>query len=198
MSGDGEKKGKMKKIRMMSQISQAPPPNRHYDLNHLSHVTCISLITQSTQHYKGTHPTPALCLISIIRSGLSTVTRYNLLDTYLFRNLPPVPPPRGFLCLPRLFPLVCQRAAIDLGCVLLLVIHEFLARQVPSVYPLLSRQTTKSHTHHFRITSATTITTSSPSMIASPMAKPTPFSGVAEECNGFLLQCSLYIEMCIE
>ncbi len=42
---------------------------------------------------------------------------------------------------------------------------------------------------------ASTITTSSPSMIASPMAKPTPFSGVAEECNGFLLQCSLYIEM---
>ncbi len=151
MSGDGENKEKMKKIRMMSQISQAPPPIRHYDLNHLIHVTCISLITQSTQHYKGTHPTPALCLISIIRSGLSTATRYDLLDTYLFRNLPPVPPPRGFLCLPRLSPLVCQRAAIDLGCVLLLVIHKFLARQVPSVYPLLSRQTTKSHTHHFRI-----------------------------------------------
>ncbi len=173
---------------MMSQISQAPPPIRHNDLNHLSHVTCISLITQSTQHYKGTQTTPALCLISIIWSGLSTATRYDLLDTYLFRNLPPVPPPHGFLCLPRLSPLVCQRAAIDLGCVLLLVIHEFLARQVPSVYPLLSRQTTKSHAHHFRITSASTITTSSPSMIASPMAKPTPFSG-------FLLQCSLYIEM---
>ncbi len=47
--------------------------------------------------------------------------------------------------------LVCQRAAIDLGCVFLLVIHEFLARQVPSVYPLLSRQTTKSHTHHFSL-----------------------------------------------
>ncbi len=34
-------------------------------------------------------------------------------------------------------------------------------------------------------TSASTITNSSPTMIASPMAKPTPFSGVAEECNGF-------------
>ncbi len=95
----------------------------------LIHVTCTSLITQSTQHYKGTHPTPALCPISIIRSGLSPATRYDLPDTYLFRNLPPVPPPRGFLCLPRLSPLVCQLAAIDLGCVLLLVIHEFLARQ---------------------------------------------------------------------
>ncbi len=191
MSGDGEKKGKMKKIRMMSQISQAPPPNRQYDLNNLSHVTCISLITQSTQHYKGTHPTPALCLISIIRSGLSTATTYLILtcsETYLL----------FLLLVGSCVFLVCQRAAIDLGCVLLLVIHEFLARQVPSVYPLLSRQTTKSHTHHFRITSASTITTSSPSMIASPMAKPTPFSGVAEECNGFLLQCSLYIEMCIE
>ncbi len=27
------------------------------------------------------------------------------------------------------------------------------------------------------------------------MARPAPFSGVAEECNGFLLQCSLSIEM---
>ncbi len=116
----------------------------------LIHITCTSLITQSTQHYKGTHPTPALCPISIIRSGLSTATRYNLLDTHLFRNLPPVPPPRGFRCL-RLSPLVCQRAAIDLGCVLLLVIHEFMARKAPSVYPLLSRQITKSHTPHFSL-----------------------------------------------
>ncbi len=64
----------------------------------LIHVTCTSLITQSTQHYKGTHPTPALCPISIIRSGLSTATTYlfrNLpvqkltcSETYLFRNLP--------------------------------------------------------------------------------------------------------------
>ncbi len=44
-------------------------------------------------------------------------------------------------------------------------------------------------------TSTSTITTSSPTVIASPMAKPTPFTGVAEECNGILLQCSLYIEM---
>ncbi len=36
--------------------------------------------------------------------------------------------------------------------------------------------------------------TSSVSTISSPMARPAPFSGVAEECNGFLLQCSLYIE----
>ncbi len=158
------------KVPIVSQISQAPPPIRHYDL--LIHVTCTSLITQSNQHYKGTHPTPALCPILIIRSGLSTATCYMLHATCymlhatcymlhatcymlhatcLFRNLPPVPPPRGFLYLPCLSPLVCQRAAIDLGCVLLLVIHEFLARQVPSVYPLLSRQTTKSHTHHFSL-----------------------------------------------
>ncbi len=29
----------------------------------------------------------------------------------------------------------------------------------------------------------------------SPMARPAPFSGEAEECNGFLLQCSLTIEL---
>ncbi len=37
--------------------------------------------------------------------------------------------------------------------------------------------------------------TSSPPFITSPMAKPSPFSGSAEECNGFLLQCSLALEM---
>ncbi len=128
-----------------------------------------SLITQSTQHYKGTHPTPALCPISILRSGLSTATRYTLhatrytlhatrytlhatrcSETYLLFLL--LMGSCVFLvCLPRLSPLICQRAAIDLGCVPLLVIHEFLARQVPSVYPLLSRQTTKSHTHNFSL-----------------------------------------------
>ncbi len=40
-------------------------------------------------------------------------------------------------------------------------------------------------------------TTSSPShtVFASPMARPAPFSGAAELCNGFLLQCSLTIEL---
>uniref|UniRef100_A0A8C1MIW4 CCHC-type domain-containing protein n=1 Tax=Cyprinus carpio TaxID=7962 RepID=A0A8C1MIW4_CYPCA len=37
--------------------------------------------------------------------------------------------------------------------------------------------------------------TSSPSVPSSPMAKPAPFSGSAEECSGFLLQCSLVLEM---
>ncbi len=40
-----------------------------------------------------------------------------------------------------------------------------------------------------------TNTTSSPSVVASPMAKLAPFTGVAEECNGFILQCSLSLEM---
>ncbi len=44
-------------------------------------------------------------------------------------------------------------------------------------------------------TSVTKTTTSSAPLIASPMARPVPFSGVAEECNGFLLQCSLALEM---
>ncbi len=43
-------------------------------------------------------------------------------------------------------------------------------------------------------TSVSTIASPSPPLIASPMARPAPFSGVAEESNGFLLQCSLYIE----
>ncbi|KAK3562654.1 hypothetical protein QTP86_003394 [Hemibagrus guttatus] len=44
-------------------------------------------------------------------------------------------------------------------------------------------------------TSVNTITTSSMLLCASPMAKPVPYSGSAEDCNGFLLQCSLVLEM---
>ncbi len=44
-------------------------------------------------------------------------------------------------------------------------------------------------------TSVSTIASPPSPLIASTMASPTPFSGVAEECNGFLLQCSLNIEM---
>ncbi|KAK3554648.1 hypothetical protein QTP70_031051 [Hemibagrus guttatus] len=45
------------------------------------------------------------------------------------------------------------------------------------------------------ITSVNTSTTPSPLLYASPMAKPAPSSGSAEDCNGFLLQCSLVLEM---
>ncbi|KAK3546860.1 hypothetical protein QTP86_003750 [Hemibagrus guttatus] len=45
------------------------------------------------------------------------------------------------------------------------------------------------------IISANTATTSSPLLYASPMAKPAPYSGSAEDCNSFLLQCSLVLEM---
>ncbi len=47
-------------------------------------------------------------------------------------------------------------------------------------------------------TSVTTTMTSSstnPPVIVSPMARPAPYSGRAEECNRFLLQCSLALEM---
>jgi len=44
-------------------------------------------------------------------------------------------------------------------------------------------------------TSAFTAASPSPPAVASPMAKPAPFSGLAEDCNGFLLQCSLVLEM---
>ncbi|KAK3569703.1 hypothetical protein QTP86_003321, partial [Hemibagrus guttatus] len=45
------------------------------------------------------------------------------------------------------------------------------------------------------ITSADTITTSSAPLFSSPMAQPAPYSGSVEDCNGFLLQCSLVLEM---
>ncbi|KAK3516025.1 hypothetical protein QTP70_001870 [Hemibagrus guttatus] len=44
-------------------------------------------------------------------------------------------------------------------------------------------------------TSADTVTTSSAPLCSSPMAQPVPYSGSAEDCNGFLLQCSLVLEM---
>lgn len=39
------------------------------------------------------------------------------------------------------------------------------------------------------------ITSLPPAIVASPMANPVPYSGSTEECNGFLLQCSLALEM---
>ncbi|KAK3528035.1 hypothetical protein QTP86_015842, partial [Hemibagrus guttatus] len=45
------------------------------------------------------------------------------------------------------------------------------------------------------ITSVNTGTTSSPPLYASPMAQPAPYYGSAEDCNGFLLQCSLFLDM---
>ncbi|KAK3574663.1 hypothetical protein QTP86_011572 [Hemibagrus guttatus] len=44
-------------------------------------------------------------------------------------------------------------------------------------------------------TSAFTAASPTPSAVASPMAKPAPFTGSAEDCNGFFLQCSLVLEM---
>ncbi|KAK3541219.1 hypothetical protein QTP86_016809 [Hemibagrus guttatus] len=45
------------------------------------------------------------------------------------------------------------------------------------------------------ITSTDTVTTSSAPLFSSPMAQPAPYSGSVEDCNGFLLQCSLVLEM---
>ncbi len=42
---------------------------------------------------------------------------------------------------------------------------------------------------------STTTSTPSPIVFASPMARPAPYSGSAEECNGFLLQCTLTIDL---
>ncbi|KAK3559563.1 hypothetical protein QTP86_013727, partial [Hemibagrus guttatus] len=43
--------------------------------------------------------------------------------------------------------------------------------------------------------SAAAAAVSSPPVYASPMAVPAPYSGAAEDCNGFLLQCLLTLEM---
>ncbi len=124
-------------------------------------LTCTSLITQSTQHYKGTHPTPALCpnldytkWTSQQLHANANATRYTLHATrytlhatrytpytlvqkltLLFLLMGPV---SSSVLSPVCLPSSVTRAAIDLGCVLLLVIHEFLARQVHLQYILYS------------------------------------------------------------
>lgn len=46
------------------------------------------------------------------------------------------------------------------------------------------------------VTTATSIPHSpSPIIVASPMVNPVPYSGTVQDCNGFLLQCSLALEM---
>ncbi|ROL47749.1 Retrotransposon-derived protein PEG10 [Anabarilius grahami] len=41
------------------------------------------------------------------------------------------------------------------------------------------------------VTTVNTVSSPSPPVYASPMAKPAPYSGSAEDCSGFLLQCEL-------
>ncbi|ROL47168.1 Retrotransposon-derived protein PEG10 [Anabarilius grahami] len=45
------------------------------------------------------------------------------------------------------------------------------------------------------VTTVNTVISSSPPVYASPMAKPAPYSGSAEDCSGFLLQCELVLQM---
>ncbi|ROI42812.1 Retrotransposon-derived protein PEG10, partial [Anabarilius grahami] len=45
------------------------------------------------------------------------------------------------------------------------------------------------------VTTVSTVSSSSPPVYASPMARPAPYSGSAEDCSGFLLQCELVLEM---
>ncbi|KAK3539303.1 hypothetical protein QTP86_034162, partial [Hemibagrus guttatus] len=61
------------------------------------------------------------------------------------------------------------------------VLHHALTRVPASRSPVSS--------------SASTAASPSPPMIASPMATPAPYSGSVEDCNGFLLQCLLALEM---
>ncbi|ROL47824.1 Retrotransposon-derived protein PEG10 [Anabarilius grahami] len=45
------------------------------------------------------------------------------------------------------------------------------------------------------VTTVSTASSPSPPEYASPMTKPAPYSGLAEDCSGFLLQCELVLEM---
>ncbi|ROL42979.1 Retrotransposon-derived protein PEG10 [Anabarilius grahami] len=45
------------------------------------------------------------------------------------------------------------------------------------------------------VTTVNTVISPSPPVYASPMARPAPYSGSAEDCSGFILQCELVLEM---
>ncbi|ROL54940.1 Retrotransposon-derived protein PEG10 [Anabarilius grahami] len=45
------------------------------------------------------------------------------------------------------------------------------------------------------VATVSTVSSPSPPVYASPMARPAPYSGSAEDCSGFLLQCELVLEM---
>ncbi|KAK3506598.1 hypothetical protein QTP70_010865 [Hemibagrus guttatus] len=67
---------------------------------------------------------------------------------------------------------------------------------VQDLVDALRRMLTSTSTPAPPVTTSTfTAASPSPSAVTSPMAKPTPFTGSAEDCNGFLLQCSLVLEM---
>ncbi len=119
----------------MSQIGQAPPPIHHNDLSHLSRLliqgTCTSLAPNHPALHKHTPHSSQLSDLVYTKWTLITL-RYYLHDTNLFVYLPPVPLHHWFPGYPSSAPLRWSSnlsSTIILWCVLLLVIHEFLARQ---------------------------------------------------------------------
>ncbi len=83
-------------------------------------------------HYLSTCPTPVSCPISDNTKWTLITHHYYLPDTNLFDYFPPIPLHRWFPGSPSSAHLHWSSnlsSTIILGCVLLLVIHEFLARQ---------------------------------------------------------------------
>ncbi|ROK35605.1 Retrotransposon Gag-like protein 6 [Anabarilius grahami] len=72
-------------------------------------------------------------------------------------------------------------------------LHHALRRTFTTNPP--SPSPVSSHSPAPAATPASTVSSPSPSVYASPMARPAPYSGSAEDCSGFLLQCELVLEM---
>uniref|UniRef100_A0A9J7XS29 CCHC-type domain-containing protein n=1 Tax=Cyprinus carpio carpio TaxID=630221 RepID=A0A9J7XS29_CYPCA len=168
----------------LSQTRQAPTPSNHSALPHLStdhtHLPLVSTIIH--QHLKDTH-THTVTVWSRSQLGIPICRLQGLPFLYLPVSSDSQLPPVSFVS-------VCVSSALNVSTLLLL----------PGPSPYIISRTV------FRLnvppapsppasTSGNDPNTSSPSVPSSPMAKPAPFSGSAEECSGFLLQCSLVLEM---
>ncbi len=169
------------RLRPPSSPSSLHPGSRHWS----AHLTCktnlniTNLVKKPKSHCPGYSPDPSCsfcCVCSI-----------NLLTNISVSGHPSVTEDRTIM----------KRFASSMSN------PDLFQEIVDNLRRILTSTTTTTATNSVptTATAATSVTTStappsSPSpVITSPMAKPAPYSGLAEECNGFLLQCSLALEM---
>ncbi|ROL41602.1 Retrotransposon-derived protein PEG10 [Anabarilius grahami] len=173
---------------------QAPPSTNHSALNHqnTNHRHLHLIIALITSTIKSTHTQHSM-------SGLVyTYSRKCLPQGLPATHLPgsSVSPSLCVSCL--LSSVFCVRPDLhrrpsmsqpDPFQALVDALRRTLTTNPPSPSPVTSPSPAPA------VTTVSTVSSPSPPVYASPMARPAPYSGSAEDCSGFLLQCELVLEM---
>ncbi|ROL53441.1 Transposon Tf2-6 polyprotein [Anabarilius grahami] len=196
---------------LQSQTRQAPPSTNHSAINHQNtdhrhlHLIISTIKSTHTQH----------SMSGLVYSYSRKCLPQGLLASYL-----PVSSVSPSLCVSRLLCVSALPVSSDLQ---LQRLQDFHICKGKGQRPDLHRRPSMSQPDPFQalvdalrrtlttnppspspvispspapaVTTVSTISSPSPPLYVSPMARPAPYSGSAEDCSGFLLQCELVLEM---